>query len=156
MTITYSGMPTSEAEKLWSGGRDAYDRAPERRTSETGGEPCRHCLGEVGKGEDFLVLAYRPFPHLQPYAETGPVFLHAKACPAHQQGAMPERVRRGEGQSILRGYGADDRIVYGTGTVVSVPAIEATAEAILGRDEVAYVHMRSATNNCYTLRIDRG
>jgi hypothetical protein len=33
--------------------------------------------------------------------------------------------------------------------------IEAEAEAILRHPDVAYVHMRSATNNCFTLRIDR-
>jgi hypothetical protein len=55
----------------------------------------------------------------------------------------------------LRGYGRDDRIVYGTGVVVGNGEIESHAAAILERADVAYVHMRSATNNCFTLRIDR-
>jgi hypothetical protein len=39
--------------------------------------------------------------------------------------------------------------------VVANEGIEAAAAAILERPDVAYVHMRSATNNCFTLRIDR-
>ncbi len=129
--------------------------APERRISDGNGVPCRHCLGNVGAGEPFLTLAYRPFPAPQPYAELGPVFIHAEACPAHPpEAGLPARERRGSGR-ILRGYGADDRIVYGTGKVVANADIEAEAAAILSRPEVAYVHMRSATNNCFTLRIDR-
>ncbi len=53
---------------------------PERRTSNGVGVPCRHCLRNVEAGRDYLILAYRPFPALQPYAETGPIFLHAEPC----------------------------------------------------------------------------
>jgi len=128
---------------------------PERRVSVDGDQPCRHCLGTVAQGEAFLTLAYRPFPAPQPYAELGPVFIHAEACPAHDPAqGLPAREIRGSGR-ILRGYGADDRIVYGTGKVVANGDIEAEAAAMLGQPDVAYVHMRSAANNCFTLRIDR-
>jgi hypothetical protein len=56
---------------------------------------------------------------------------------------------------IVRGYGADDRIVYGTGAVVPTGRILAEAEARLAEGRVAYVHVRSARNNCYQVRIDR-
>ncbi len=57
---------------------------------------------------------------------------------------------------IIRGYGPDDRIVYGTGAVVSDREhIAAQAAARLHDPRVAYVHVRSARNNCYQLRIDR-
>jgi hypothetical protein len=56
---------------------------------------------------------------------------------------------------MLRGYSADERIIYGTGDVVEVPAIAARAAELLARDDVAFVHMRSARNNCYQARIDR-
>ena len=56
---------------------------------------------------------------------------------------------------ILRGYGADDRIVYGTGGVVATGMILARAEALFADPRVAYLHVRSARNNCYQCRIDR-
>ncbi|MDO8354622.1 MAG: DUF1203 domain-containing protein [Aestuariivirga sp.] len=38
-----------------------------------------------------------------------------------------------------------------------MPSAELDAEAanILKRDDVAYVHVRSSVNNCYTCRIER-
>lgn len=151
--LRFSGMPTAMAEAYRAGVPDANGQVPERHVSKDGSEPCRHCLGTVAAGEAYLILAYRPFPAPQPYAETGPVFLHAEACPA-PDGDFPERERQGSGR-ILRGYGADNRIVYGTGTVVKNEEIEAVAERLLERADVAYLHMRNAGNNCFTLRIDR-
>jgi len=54
---------------------------------------------------------------------------------------------------IVRGYGDDDRIVYGTGAVTATGEIVSRARALLGREDVAYVHVRSARNNCYQCRI---
>jgi hypothetical protein len=156
MTLNYSGMPSDLAAGYRAGALDANGQLPERRISDGDGVPCRHCLENVAAGATYLVLAYRPFPAPQPYAELGPIFLHAEACPAYEPAAgLPEREQRGSSGRILRGYGADDRIVYGTGIVVANDGIEAAAAAILERPDVAYVHMRSATNNCFTLRIDR-
>ena len=155
MPLHFSGMPTDLATAFRAGVPDANCQAPERRISGGDGVPCRHCLRLVEKDEPYLTLAYRPFPELQPYAEVGPVFIHAEDCDAYNtHEKLPERERKGTGR-ILRGYGTDNRIVYGTGIVVSNEEIEEKAEAILARDDVAYVHMRSATNNCFTLRIDR-
>lgn len=55
---------------------------------------------------------------------------------------------------IVRGYGSDDRIVYGTGAVTATGDIVARAEHLLSREDIAYVHVRSARNNCYQCRID--
>jgi hypothetical protein len=149
-------MPSELAAAYRAGAADANGQAPERRISDGDGVPCRHCLGYVEEGAPYLVLAYRPFPAPQPYAELGPVFIHAEECPAYDPSrGLPPRHQGGGSQQILRGYGRDDRIVYGTGVVVEPEAIEDEAEAILRRDDVAYVHMRSATNNCFTLKIER-
>jgi hypothetical protein len=110
----------------------------------------------VVEGEAYLILAYRPFPKLQPYAETGPIFLHAEPCErAADQTDTPALLMK-RAAHLIKGYGADDRIVYGTGKIVTSPELSASAEAILERADVAYVHVRSALNNCYTCRINRG
>lgn len=83
-------------------------------------------LDQIGAGEAMLVLAYRPFPSLQPYAETGPVFLHAEACDRYPlTDILPPMLDSPD--YIVRGYGDDDRIVYGTG------AVTATGEIARGR-----------------------
>ncbi len=55
---------------------------------------------------------------------------------------------------IVRGYGDDDRISYGTGRVTPTEAIPAVAAQLLADPAVAYVHVRSASNNCYHCRIE--
>jgi hypothetical protein len=153
--IRILAMPTEQARAYQADAPDAYGLPPERKTSDGSGIPCRHCLRCVDAGEAYLVLAYRPFPALQPYAETGPVFLHARECGRAEEGAELPDMFASTPDYILRGYGADDRIVYGTGGVVPTAGIPARAEELLERDDVAYVHMRSARNNCYQLRIER-
>jgi hypothetical protein len=56
----------------------------------------------------------------------------------------------------MRGYGADDRIVYGTGRTVAPDELAEAAAALLERPGITYIHLRSATNNCYQCRIERG
>ena len=154
MTIQFKALPTQHVRALQRCAGDAYGRIPERKISDGDGVPCRHCLKHVPAGEEYLVLAYRPFPDLQPYAETGPIFLHARECErAAETEALPEMLESAD--YIVRGYGQDDRIVYGSGGVIPTGAIAARAEALFERDDIAYVHVRSARNNCYQCRIDR-
>lgn len=115
MTIRFTAMPADHARHIWSGGADAYGLAPEIMVSDGPGHPCRHCLGNIDEGEELLVFAYRPFPDLQPYAETGPVFLHAKPCRRYAAEEIRPPLLATSRDYILRGYGQDDRIVYGTG-----------------------------------------
>lgn len=151
--ILFRALPTEIVEAYRNGGADAYGMAPERRTSDGDGIPCRHCLGFVAAGEEYLILAHRPFPAPQPYAETGPIFLHAKACARYEATEiLPPMLSSPD--YIVRGYGADDRIVYGTGAVTPTVSIKERAEKLLARTDVAYVHVRSARNNCYQCRID--
>jgi hypothetical protein len=101
-----------------------------------------------------LVLAHRPFPAPQPYAEIGPIFLCADPCPPGGGAAMPGMLASAD--YIVRGYSAADRIVHGTGGVIPTEAIRDRAAALLEDPRVAYVHVRSARNNCFQVRIDRG
>lgn len=154
MPIRFLPMPTETAITYWNGENDAYGQKPERHVSDGDGAPCRHCLRLVGAGEPYLILAHRPFPALQPYAETGPIFLHAEPCKAHDpSGEMPPMLTSRD--YIVRGYSTEDRILYGTGAVVPNAAICAYAEDLFARDDVAYLHIRSARNNCYQCRVER-
>ncbi|TPL94903.1 DUF1203 domain-containing protein [Mesorhizobium sp. B2-3-12] len=154
MTIQFTALPTDDVRALQRGGPDAYGHTPERKISDGDGVPCRHCLSNIAAGDVYLILAYRPFPNLQPYAETGPIFLHAEECErAVGTGEPPEILESPD--YIVRGYGSDDRIVYGSGGVIPTEAIAARAETLFKREDIAYVHVRSARNNCYQCRIER-
>lgn len=152
--IRFTPIPTDVVRHYQAGGADANGQTPERQLATGTGNPCRHCLQMVPEGAGMLVLAHRPFPAPQPYAELGPIFLCADACQAGGGAALPAMLASPE--YIVRGYGADDRIIYGTGGVVPTPAIPERAAELLADPKVAYVHVRSARNNCYQVRIDRG
>lgn len=153
-SIRFVAMPSGEAESLWNGGTDAYGHSPERAVSDGPGHPCRHCLQNIGAGEELFILAYRPFPSTQPYAETGPVFLHASPCRRYTcEESIPPILSSPD--YIVRGYGSNDRIVYGSGAVTPRSDIGKRAEQLLARTDIAYLHVRSARNNCYQCRIDR-
>ncbi len=154
MTVSFKALPTDAVRALQAGGADVYGNAPERKISDGIGVPCRHCLTQIKKGEPYLVVAYRPFTDLQPYAETGPLFIHAEECPQGEVGAAVPEMLDGT-EYIVRGYDRDERIVYGTGAVTATGEIPEYAEMLLERSDIEFVHIRSASNNCYQCRIER-
>lgn len=145
-------IPTAIVRAYQRGGPDANGQVPVRKVSDGGGNPCRHCLKMIPQGAEMLVLAHRPFPAPQPYAEIGPIFLCADPCEAGEGEAVPEILASPD--YIVRGYGPDDRIVYGTGAVVPTARIREEAATRLADGRVAYVHVRSARNNCFQVRIE--
>ena len=154
MQLKFEGIPTEQARRLRQGHSDANGQQALARTAEGSANPCRHCLGLVAEGSPILVLSYRPFESVQPYAETGPVFLHADAC-ARYSGDRPPEWFAFLDPALVRGYGADDWIRYETARVVQGAKIAPACEAILADPTVAYVHVRSKFN-CFQCRVDRG
>jgi hypothetical protein len=153
--LRYVAIPSTAAAHYRSGGLDANGQAPERRLSDGKGEPCRHCLDMVPAGSDYLIVAHRPFETINPYAELGPSFLCADACVrAEESDALPPMLT--SSAYILRGYSADERIVDGSGKVVAREVLGEEADERLARDDIAFVHVRSSTNNCFQCRIARG
>jgi Protein of unknown function (DUF1203) len=156
MSIRIVALDSALVKRLQNGGLDANGHKPERHICEGGGRmPCRHCLTDIKAGEPYLILAHRPFGSVQPYAEQGPIFLHAESCARHPDSAdVPAMFLEREGY-LIRGYGADDRIVYGTGKIVAPAVMVEAAQDMFANSRVTYIHVRSASNNCYQARIDR-
>jgi len=153
MPLMFQPIPTAEVRAYQAGGLDANNQPPERHISDGAGNPCRHCLNMIPKGAGMLVLAHRPFPAAQPYAEIGPIFLCAEACKAGGGAELPAILD--SPNYIIRGYSAQNRIVYGTGAVVDVAALTVAAMTRLSDPNVEYLHLRSAQNNCFQCRIER-
>ena len=154
MSIRFVALTTDLVAAARAGAPDANGSAAERHIAPEDGYPCRHCLGDIKAGAPFLILALRPFPKPQPYAEIGPIFLHAEACPrGGGTAALPAFLD--SPRYIVRGYGADDRIVYGSGDVVATGTIPDVARRLFADERIRYIHVRSATNNCYHCRIER-
>ncbi|AMO22383.1 DUF1203 domain-containing protein [Ramlibacter solisilvae] len=152
MRFMIRGIDTVQVDAFRRGAGDANGQVALREVAMGGANPCRHCLRLIAEGEGKLVLAYRPFGRLQPYAEVGPIFLHEKACERYEGDQLPAWFAHLQ-PAIIRGYGHDDRIRYETGQVVPGSALAAACEEILRRTEVAYVHIRSKFN-CFLCRVD--
>ena len=151
--IAVHGIPTDHAERLRRGRPDANGQPALPRRAQGPTNPCRHCLQLIREGDEMLVLSYRPFDAPQPYAETGPVFLHAGDCPRYASDRLPTWFAHLQ-PAIVRGYGADDWIRYDTGQVLPGAELDAACRAILADAGVAYVHVRSKFN-CFQCRVDR-
>jgi hypothetical protein len=154
MRLHVRGIPTEEVDYLRHGGTDANGQPPLVRVAEGVANPCRHCLGLIAEGDRKLVLAYRPFVERQPYAETGPIFLHDTSCLRYERDALPEWFVFLD-PAIVRGYDDHDWIRYDTGKVVAGRELADACREILSDATVAYVHVRSKYN-CFQCRVDRG
>ncbi len=154
MHIAFYGLPSTAVATLKATNQDAYGQAIERNEASDGACPCRHCLAPTAAGETYLTLAHRPFDTTNPYTETGPIFLCATDCaPFEPRDSLPPILT--SEQYILRGYCADERIVYGTGKVTRTDAIRSYAGQLLQNPEIAFVDIRSASNNCFLCRVRR-
>jgi hypothetical protein len=156
--IRFVPLSAAFAARVRAGGPDDNGQAAERRISDGQGVPCRHCLRQVPVGAAYLICAHRPFAGRHAYAETGPIFLCADACTQSSGAATPGPDLPAILSSptyTMRGYGADERIVYGTGGVVPREGIAARAADLLARADLAFVHVQSAANTCFQVRIER-
>lgn len=153
MKLLVKGMPQSHAKHLRIGGADANGQIPIEVKAQGKSNPCRHCLQRIEEGDDMLIVGYRPFDSIQPYAETGPIFLHKKECAHYQESQLPDWFQQLT-PAIIRGYNQDNIIVYETGAVVSGSELAEACASILSNAQVAYVHIRSKFN-CFQCRVER-
>ncbi|MFC4349352.1 DUF1203 domain-containing protein [Kordiimonas lipolytica] len=148
-------MPTVDARAYQRGALDANGRMPERDISTGPGNPCRHCLETIEAGAEKLVLAYRPFEELQPYAELGPIFLHGRDCGRYDEYAGFPKMFQRWNTVLVRGYGSNNRIQYQAARHIPVDELEAQCAEMLTDPNVAYLHVRTSQYNCYQCRVER-
>ena len=118
--------------------------------SAQGWEPLRCCLRVARPAEQIALISYRPFVTTSPWAETGPVYVHAAACAGYPSDAgLPPELRTGP--RMLRGYHPDGSLAYEH--ITQVPDgvdLEAPLRELLSVPEVAEVHVRAVRTQCLT------
>src|SRR6476660_6361436 len=82
-------------------GVDDFDNPVVARPAEQGA-PLRCCLRDAEAGEQVALIAYQPASVGGPYAEVGPIFVHAEACHGWTGDGYPDGVRHR--QQLLRAY----------------------------------------------------
>ena len=146
MPLRFVPMPTAPSAALPRAARPTPTARRRKSVSRRrAAAPCRHCLRPIASGERYLLAGYRPFPEPQPYAEIGPIFLHAEMCPSYGERRRAAADPRTEGHCIIRGYGRDDRIVYGSGQGRhECDRLRSEADGLFDDARIAYIHVRSA------------
>jgi hypothetical protein len=129
------------------------DRFGHRLHVEKQQAPCRVCLRISKSPEDLILLSYQPLPDTGPYAEIGPIFIHAERCmPYSDVESFPADFA--DRRLVLRAYDCEGSIAD---AVVAEPG-EAPkyAAAFLEDERIAEVHVRHESYTCLDFKIVRG
>jgi len=108
--IQITGADADELAALRARGVDHGGSAIAPFVDREGGWPLRCCLTDSLPGDVVAIVAWCPFPWRGPYAEVGPVAIHADDCLGVVTDGVPHQFlpRR----QLLRPYGHDRRIAY--------------------------------------------
>lgn len=148
-TLRFVPMPLEIAEEARRTMRDRFGHTLHVTRTQA---PCRLCLRISKEPEDFILLSYQPLPDTGPYAEIGPIFIHASDCePYTNEETFPSDFA--ERPLVLRVYDAAgtiyDALVAEPGT-----APERAAQ-FLDNPEIAEVHVRHVSYTCFDFKIVR-
>jgi hypothetical protein len=152
VTFRIDPIPAETLRRIRERGTDDLGNpvVPEDTTED--GFPLRCCLRDSVAGERIVAIGYNPFPWSGPYAESGPVFIHAEECPGyHDLDRYPEGFRHR--QQIFRAYGPEQRIV--DALIVTGDQAEQKLSELLARPEVEFVHSRNVAYGCYMFTVRR-
>ncbi len=150
MSFRITALPAADLERIRSAGEDDFGNRVELITATSGGMPLRCCLRDATAGEQVMLIAYRPSALPGPYAEVGPVFVHAQACPGYVDRDRYPEGYRGRSQ-LLRAY--DERGRQVENVVVDGSAAERAITDLLGRPGVAFLHSRNLLAGCYMFAV---
>jgi hypothetical protein len=113
--------------------------------------PCRHCLRWAQPGEQVVLFPYASIAPGRPYAESGPIFVHAVPCQSYQaMGEFPAAFREGR---VIRAYDRQQNMI--AAEMVGGQEPESVIEKLFDNPEVEFLQVRSAGRGCYTFRIAR-
>src|SRR4051812_11310103 len=148
-----AALPADDLDALRRRGTDALGNATVVRVDDTGGAPLRCCLRDSRAGERLLLVAYSPFDIAGPYAEVGPVFVHADSCDGYpSEGNYPDAFRART--QVFRAYHRDGTIAGGT-VVAPEQSQEAAISELFADPDVAFLHSRNMVFGCYMFAIHR-
>lgn len=149
-TFVYSPVPADDLSRIRAAGVDDHGNALVTR-SAGGGEPLRCCLRLAPSGDEIVLISYQPSAQGGPYAEIGPVFVHADDCGGPVSGDFPADYL--ERKAVLRPYDADGQMLDG----VLVEPGEATSwlAKLFDDPQVALVHHRNVIAGCWNFTVTR-
>jgi hypothetical protein len=148
-------IPAGVLERIRAAGHDDFGNPLVPVTSEEGGEPMRCCLQRAAPGDRLGLIAYRPFARPGPFAESGPVFIHAEACAGYAStGSYPPGYRDWP-TMVFRPYHYDGSIAYDAIALGDGAGAEALIASMLADPAIEFIHTRNVYAGCYMFCIGR-
>lgn len=149
MTAIFSGIDVAELARVLASGTDHGGNPIEPFVDADGGWPLRCCLADSRPEDRIAIIAWAPMPWSGPYAEVGPVVVHADGCAGRTPtDRLPDEMDGRE--MVLRPYGHDRRIAYHL--VRQVGDDESLSDHVvdlLACDDVDFVHGRNVSGGCF-------
>jgi Protein of unknown function (DUF1203) len=118
-----------------------------------GSYPCRRCLRDAEVGEELVLFPYDPFLGDSPYRQAGPIFVHVEDCRPEPHDLHQAPAQLLSRQLSLRGFDAQHRQI--ATAVVEGTDIEESAQRMLRRTDVEYLHVHNAGPGCFAVRVER-
>lgn len=154
-TIRISGADDRQLEDVRSTGIDHGGNPFEPFVDGEGGWPLRCCLTDSRPGDEVAIVAWSPFPWAGPYAEIGPIVVHARPCQGVAGDAIPEQFL--SRRQVVRPYDTSHRIAYHRIAIVepggTLPLVVAD---VLDHDDVEFALVRNVASGCWSFTANRG
>ena len=147
LALAYLPIPAEIAAEARRTLRDRFGHQLQERNQA----PCRSCLRISKEPEDLILLSYQPLADTNPYAEVGPVFVHAHDCVPYDSSAFPNDFLSRE--LVVRAYDRAERIA--DAAIAAPGEAEAAAARFLADENIAEVHVRHRSYTCYDFKIVR-
>jgi hypothetical protein len=149
-SFEYLSVPAADLERIRLAGRDDHSHAVVPRTAG-GGEPLRCCLTLATEGERILLMSYQPSTLGGPYAEIGPVFVHAESCAGPAGEGFPSQYA--DRAAVLRPYDAEGQML--DGVLAHHGEAETALKELFEDPRVALVHHRNIVAGCWNFSVRR-
>lgn len=155
--VSCHGLDALALSHVLARGVDHGGNPVETFIDDEGGWPLRCCLTDSREGDELAIIAFSPFSWRSPYRETGPVVVHAGACPGHD-GRFPAQFE--ERDQIVRAFGDDSgRVntqVYDRNRLVRAgDGLARAVEEVLSDPRVREVHVHNVISQCFSFAASR-
>ena len=153
-------IPARTLAEIRLAGHDPFGNELIPIVDADGGSPMRCCLRRSAPGEQLYLIAYRPFTRPGPYAEAGPVFVHAGQCPGYREHDAYPAGYRDWPPMVFRPYRHHaeldcDAIAYDAIQISGGATAENLIGAIFADATIDFIHTRNVHAGCFMFSITR-
>jgi hypothetical protein len=153
-------IPPATLAEIRLAGHDRFGNDLIPIVDADGGSPLRCCLRRSTPGEELHLIAHRPFTRPGPYAEAGPVFVHASVCAGYRENDAYPAGYRDWPPMVFRPYRQQaelncDAIAYDAIAIGGGAAAESLIGTIFADPTINFIHTRNVHAGCFMFSITR-